>query len=211
MARSDSRGQTITPIGCWWKPTRPMRRSPTGTSPRLRNSVLEHIPHVQAVLDETAASEAGGSLSVCVPNDEFHGQPFDCRGPSIAWTERPCGRLPKGLRSDLPARWPPMMIRGTGKDASRPPDFRSRHIGTTSHPSALAALEWGAIWGFRRLSARRSFGRWILRPRGGRACGSQWLLFTPVYNEPVPDKLGPILSTLPRHGPLADAAPSLDQ
>ena len=69
------------------------------------NSVLEHIPHVQAVLNETARVLKPAALFLfCVPNDSFATSLSIAQVHGSAGAEQPGGSLPKGLQSNLPPR-----------------------------------------------------------------------------------------------------------
>ena len=69
------------------------------------NSVLEHIPHVQAVLNETARVLKPAALFLfCVPNDSFTGSLSIARSMDRLGLSEPGGSLPQGLQSHLPPR-----------------------------------------------------------------------------------------------------------
>ncbi len=152
------------------------------------NSVLEHIPDVEAVLVETARIlRPGAPFLFCVPNGNF------TRDLSVA---RLLERL--GLRSlaDSYRRFFNRISRHVHCDDSEVWTQRLAAAGFTVEafwhyfsPSALAVLEWGHLLGLPSLIMKKLFGRWILVP----SRSNLWLtlsLVRPYYNEPVPQEHG---------------------
>ncbi len=127
------------------------------------NSVLEHIPHVEAVLEEVArVLQPGAPFVFCVPNPRFN-----ARLSLAIFLERARLRSLAGLyraffthisrhcHLDEPAVWQARLQRA-GFTLERWWDYFS--------PRALAVLEWGHYAGLPSLVARKLFGRWILVP-----------------------------------------------
>jgi len=152
------------------------------------NSVLEHIPHLEAVLVETArVLKPGAPFVFCVPNQNFlkHlsiAQFFDRVG--LKWLAG-CYRtlfnkISRHYHCDDPATWE-RRLAGAG--------FKIENYWHYFSPSALAALEWGHYLGLPSWICRMIFGRWILVPQ-------RWNLALPhrllrrYYNEPIPQGHG---------------------
>jgi len=129
----------------------------------VSNSVLEHIPHVEVVLEETArVLRAGAPFIFCVPNQNFLaalsvGRGFDRLGL------RPFGkvyrsffnRISRHHHCDPPQVWQERLERA---------GFRLERWWHYFPPSALALVEWGHYFGLPSLIAHWLSGRWILVP-----------------------------------------------
>ncbi len=152
------------------------------------NSVMEHIPHVQSVLNETARVLKPGALFLfCVPNHNF------TRNLSIARSldglglrrlaaayRKAFNRISRHIHCDDPTTWEERLAAAGFEIAAHWNYFSS---------SALAALEWGHYFGVPSAISRKLFGRWILAPWRFNL----WLTMALVrryYNQPVPDDLG---------------------
>ncbi len=151
----------------------------------LSNSVLEHIPDVEAVLAETArVLRPGAPFYFCVPGDDFLSFLSVGRGLD-ALRLRPLGdayrrffnRISRHHHCDAAETWRVRLERvGLALDHWWP--YFSR--------GALTALEWGHYFGLPSLVAKKLTGRWILWP--SRA--NLWLterLLRRYYTEPLPD------------------------
>jgi SAM-dependent methyltransferase len=129
----------------------------------VSNSVLEHIPEVQAVLAETArVLRPGAPFLFCVPNHNFLpslsiGRLLDRLGlRSLAGLYRGFfNRISRHHHCDPPEVWQARLERA---------GFRLEHWWHYFPPAALAALEWGHYFGLPSLLARRLTGRWVLAP-----------------------------------------------
>ena len=129
----------------------------------ISNSVLEHIPDVQPVLNETfRVLKPGGTFYFCVPGPDF------VRYLSI-------GRLLDGLglRSlgDSYRRFFNRLSRHYHCDGASVWRQRLETAGLTLEdwwayftPGALAALEWGHYLGLPSWLCKKLTGRWILAP-----------------------------------------------
>jgi SAM-dependent methyltransferase len=173
------------------------------------NSVLEHIPQVQAVLDETARVLKPAALFLfCVPNASFAmslsiARSMDRLGlTSLAAAYRKAfNRISRHVHCDDPGIWTERLTAA---------GFQVEAHWNYFSPSALAALEWGHYLGVPAAICKKLFGRWILAPWRS----SLWLtmaLLRRYYNEPVPDELGAYTFYVARRGPSTKPLPSLDQ
>jgi SAM-dependent methyltransferase len=127
------------------------------------NSVLEHIPQVEQVLQETArVLKPGAPFVFCVPNQRFNASLSVAvfldrvRLKSLAtWYRAFFTRISRHRHLDGPEVWQARLQRA-GFVLERWWDYFS--------PRALAVLEWGHYAGLPSLLARKLFGRWILVP-----------------------------------------------
>ena len=127
------------------------------------NSVLEHIPHVEAVLAETArVLKPGAVFAFCVPNHRFN----ESLSIAVALDKlrlTPLARLYRAFFS--------FIARHRHLDDPEVWGRRLEQAGFTVEkwwhyfpPKALAVLEWGHYLGLPSLITRKLFGRWILVP-----------------------------------------------
>lgn len=129
----------------------------------VSNSVLEHIPHVDAVLTETARLlKPGGLFVFCVPNQNFL--------PSLSISRR-LDRL--GLRplGDAYRRFFNRISRHQHCDPPEVWQARLEEAGFTLErwwhyfpPRALQVVEWGHYFGLPSLLIHWLTRRWILAP-----------------------------------------------
>lgn len=129
----------------------------------LSNSVLEHIPNLQAVLNETGRVMRPGALFLfCVPNHRWS------KHLSIASFLRRIGlrrlgesyvrlftRISRHLNMLSPEQWEANLSEA---------GFSLERYWHYFPPSALHALEWGHYFGLPSWLARALAGRWILAP-----------------------------------------------
>ena len=152
----------------------------------ISNSVLEHIPAVEAVLAETArVLRPGAPFYFCVPGDHF--LPFLSIGRALdALRLRPVAdayrrffnRISRHYHCDDAETWRARLERA-GLVLDRRWPYFSR--------GALTALEWGHYLGLPALVAKKLTGRWILSP----SKANLWLtnrLLRHYYEEPLPEK-----------------------
>ncbi len=121
----------------------------------LSNSVLEHIPHIDAVLKETArVLQPNAPFYFCVPNDthfeqlslrKIFGKPYD------VWFRK----IQRVRHADSPAVWKERLERA---------GFRLERHWNYFSPSALHVLEWGHYFGVPSVVAKALSGKWILSP-----------------------------------------------
>jgi len=127
------------------------------------NSVLEHIPHVQEVLAETARLLRPGARFVfCVPNDKFNpglsiARAFEKIGLAFVAEayRRVFTRISRHVHLDGPEIWVQRLEQA---------GFVLERHWHYFPPQALAVLEWGHYFGLPSWMARKLFGRWILAP-----------------------------------------------
>ncbi len=154
----------------------------------LSNSVLEHIPDVEAVLTETARLlQPGAPFLFCVPNSHFPHELSVARFLDRIRLKRLAdfyrrffNRISRHAHCDDAGVWSARLEK-TG--------FKLEACWNYFSPSALAVLEWGHYLGLPSLIVKKLFGRWILVP----SLSNLWLtlrLLRPYYNEPVPQDAG---------------------
>jgi SAM-dependent methyltransferase len=127
------------------------------------NSVLEHIPQVQTVLNETArVLKPGAPFYFCVPNLNFTqnlsvARFFDRLGlKSLATAYRRFfNHISRHQHCDGPDVWEVRLTEA---------GFKVERWWNYFSPSALAMLEWGHYFGLPSLISRKLFGRWIIAP-----------------------------------------------
>ncbi len=149
----------------------------------VSNSVLEHIPDLLPVLEETArVLQPGGHFYFCVPGPSFGRflslsrglDRLGLRGMAKAY-RRFFNRISRHYHCDGVGVWQ-KRLEASGLALNGSWAYFSRR--------ALTALEWGHYLGFPSLVAKKLTGRWILW--GARA--NLWpteLLMRPLYDEPL--------------------------
>jgi SAM-dependent methyltransferase len=150
----------------------------------ISNSVLEHIPDVDAVLAEVArVLRPGAPFYFCVPGDRFLsllsvGRALDAlRLRSLAGAYRQFfNRISRHHHCDGVATWRARLERaGLSLDG----------WWTYFSPGALAAFEWGHYLGLPSLISKRLMGRWVAGPSGPYVWLAERLLRR-YYGEPLP-------------------------
>jgi len=127
------------------------------------NSVLEHIPHMEQVLGETARVLKPGALFVfCVPNHRFNERLSiavfldELRLHSLAKLYRDFfSYIARHRHLDSPEIW---------KSRLELAGFVVEQWWHYFPPNALAVIEWGHYFGLPSLIMRKLTGRWILVP-----------------------------------------------
>jgi SAM-dependent methyltransferase len=119
------------------------------------NSVLEHIPHVETVLKDTARVLKPGALfAFCVPNPRYFsalsltrlfGRTYE------AWFRK----ISRVEHADDPEVWK-IRLEASG--------FQLERWWHYFPPSAMRVLEWGHYFGLSSLVAHFLTGKWILLP-----------------------------------------------
>ncbi len=129
----------------------------------LSNSVLEHIPNLQEVLNETGRLvRKGGLFLFCVPNHRWPYNlsianwlsKFGLKGLAAAYV-RLFTRISRHVNMLSPEEWTERL------------DEAGFDVEAWWHyfpPTALHALEWGHYFGLPSYVARKLFGRWVLWP-----------------------------------------------
>jgi SAM-dependent methyltransferase len=119
----------------------------------LSNSVLEHIPHIDAVLAETArVLQPGAPFYFCVPNPRYFSSLSLSRllGRGYAdWFRR----ISRVHHADEPDAWRARLERA---------GFALERWWHYFSPAAMRVLEWGHYFGLPSLVVRVLTGRWIL-------------------------------------------------
>jgi SAM-dependent methyltransferase len=128
----------------------------------LSNSVLEHIPHIDAVLAETArVLKPGAPFYFCVPNPRYLSELSISRVLGKAYTEW-FRRISRVHHADEPGVWQGRLERA---------GFTLERWWHYFSPSAMRVLEWGHYFGVPSVVARLLTGKWII----GRARWNLWL------------------------------------
>ena len=177
----------------WWAPLRAAARwpghrlrvqadgaampfAPASFASAVSNSVLEHIPHVDAVLRETArVLRPGAPFLFTVPNHRFPRQLWGARQLRAlglhhlaAAYGRWFNRISRHAHTDPPAVWVERLQRA-GFEVVEHWDYFP--------PAALAILEWGHPLGLPALLVKALTGRWLLTSaRWNVAHLYRWLL-----------------------------------
>jgi SAM-dependent methyltransferase len=151
----------------------------------VSNSVLEHIPDVEAVLAETSrVLRPGAPFYFCVPGENFLpflsvGRALDAlhlRSPANTYRGF-FNRISRHHHCDSAETWRTRLKRaGLVLDTWWP--YFSR--------GALTALEWGHYLGLPSLVSKKLTGRWILWPSRINLWPTDRLLRR-YYEEPLPD------------------------
>lgn len=154
----------------------------------VSNSVLEHIPHLDSVLTETArVLQPGAPFIFCVPNHQFLSSLSIGRGLDKIGL-RPLGdayrsffnRISRHHHCDDPQTWAARLQKA---------GFKLEKWWHYFSPAALRVLEWGHYFGAPALVSKKLTGRWIISP-------THWNLavtdrFTrPHYDEPLASENG---------------------
>jgi SAM-dependent methyltransferase len=132
-------------------------------SSAVSNSVLEHIPEIQPVLNEIArVLRPGGLFVFCVPNHQFQaslsiGQFLDrlhlhAQGDAYRGF---FNRIARHHHCDTPEIW----LERLGKAG-----FTLERYWHYYPPKAMQISEWGHLWGTPALITRKLTGKWVLFP-----------------------------------------------
>jgi SAM-dependent methyltransferase len=149
----------------------------------ISNSVLEHIPHVDAVLRETSrVLKPGATFVFCVPNHQFLsslaiGRGLDKMGlHSLGDAYRAFfNRIARHVYCDPPEVWQ------TRLEAA---GFRLERWWHYYSPAAMQVSEWGHYLGVPSLVIRKLTGRWILFPsKKNPALALTYNMIKPYYDQ----------------------------
>jgi len=153
----------------------------------ISNSVLEHIPNVDAVLEDIRrVLKPGGRLVITVPNDHFTqnlsiARFFERSGfkREAEYYRRLFNRISRHYHPDPPAQW-----RGRLEKSG----FRILEEWNYFPPESLRILEWGHYFGLPNWVNKKILGRWVLFPNFGYAHWIHaWLLRHYSKDQKTPD------------------------
>jgi SAM-dependent methyltransferase len=119
------------------------------------NSVLEHIPHIDEVLTDTARClRPDAPFYFCVPNERYLSElslPHVLGKGYTEWFRR----ISRVQHADGPEVWEGRLNKA---------GFRLEKWWHYFSPAAMRVLEWGHYFGVPSLVARKLTGKWILAP-----------------------------------------------
>jgi SAM-dependent methyltransferase len=119
------------------------------------NSVLEHIPHIEAVLAETArVLKMDAPFYFCVPNTRYLSELSISRALGEGYTEW-FRKISRVHHADEPEVWKER-LEHTGFELVRWWHYFS--------PASMRVLEWGHYFGAPSVFTRLITGRWIIAP-----------------------------------------------
>ena len=152
-------------------------------SSAVSNSVLEHIPHLDEVLTETArVLKPGAPFIFCVPNHQFLSSlsisnGFDRLGLRFVGDayRNFFNRISRHHHCDDPQTWEARLQKA---------GFRLEKWWHYFSPSALHTLEWGHYFGLPSLISKKLTNRWILVPQPWNLSVTRKIT-EPHYNEPL--------------------------
>lgn len=143
------------------------------------NSVLEHIPHIDAVLKETArVLQPGAPFYFCVPNTRYLTELSISKILGKMYTEW-FRRISRVQHADEPEVWRARLEKA---------GFTLEKHWNYFSPSAMRVLEWGHYFGVPSVAAKVLTGKWIISP-------TKWNLyftekFVRRYASPAPVENG---------------------
>jgi SAM-dependent methyltransferase len=149
----------------------------------VSNSVLEHIPEVEAVLKEAArVLKPGAPFVFCVPNHRFLptlsiGRFFDrVKLKPLGKAYRAFfNRISRHYHCDAPEIW---------EDRLAQAGFQVEEWWDYFSPAALRTLEWGHYLGLPSWVSQVLFGRWILSPTRWNLALTERLIAPYFYEDP---------------------------
>jgi SAM-dependent methyltransferase len=117
------------------------------------NSVLEHIPHIDAVLAETArVLKKNAPFYFCVPNTRYLSELSISRVLGKGYTEW-FQKISRVSHADEPDVWQKRLEQA---------GFTLEHSWNYFSPASMRVLEWGHYFGVPSVFARVLTGRWII-------------------------------------------------
>lgn len=119
------------------------------------NSVLEHVPHIEAVLADVARLlQPGAPFYFCVPNERYLSELSLSHLLGRGYTEW-FRRISRVHHADGPQVWQARL-----EEAG----FRLENWWHYFSPSAMRVLEWGHYFGLPSLLSRKMTGKWVIAP-----------------------------------------------
>jgi 8-oxo-dGTP pyrophosphatase MutT (NUDIX family) len=152
----------------------------------LSNSVLEHIPHIDAVLAETArVLKPGAPFVFCCPNQDYYHQlslpgmlrALGLKGMASAYQDW-FMRMSRTEHADPVAVW---------QDRLEQAGFALERSWNYFSPQSLHVLEWGHFLGAPSLLPMKLFKRWIISPSRWNLWLTEKLVRPYAKTEPRPD------------------------
>jgi SAM-dependent methyltransferase len=138
------------------------------------NSVLEHIPNIEAVLADTVrVLRQGAPFYFCVPNERYLSELSISHLLGKGYTDW-FRRISRVQHADSPQVW---------QDRLEIAGFQLERWWHYFSPSAMRVLEWGHYFGLPSLVAKKLTGNWILVP----AKWNLWLMDKLVRKFASPD------------------------
>ena len=124
-------------------------------SSAFSNSVLEHIPHIELVLEDLGrVLKSGAPFYFCVPNERYLSELSISRLLGRGYTEW-FRRISRVEHADGPQTWERRLERA---------GLRLERWWHYFSPSAMRVLEWGHYFGLPSLVAKKLTGKWIIVP-----------------------------------------------
>jgi SAM-dependent methyltransferase len=143
----------------------------------ISNSVLEHIPHIEVVLAETArVLKPGAPFYFCVPNPRYLSELSISRVLGKGYTAW-FRRISRVHHADEPDVWQGRLERA---------GFTLERWWHYFSPAAMRVLEWGHYFGVPSLVAHVLTGKWII----SRARWNLWLTEKIVRKYASPELVG---------------------
>jgi SAM-dependent methyltransferase len=119
------------------------------------NSVLEHIPHIDAVLADVARClKPDAPFYFCVPNERYLSELSISHVLGKGYTEW-FRRISRTVHSDGPKVWEARLQKA---------GFKMERWWHYFSPASLRVLEWGHYFGLPSLLVRKLTGKWIIAP-----------------------------------------------
>lgn len=143
------------------------------------NSVLEHIPHIDAVLADTArVLKPGAPFYFCVPNTRYLSELSISRLLGSGYTEW-FRKISRVSHADEPDVWQARLQRA---------GFALERWWHYFSPASMRVLEWGHYFGVPSVVARMLTGKWII----AQTKWNLWLTerYVKSYASPVPLERG---------------------
>ena len=152
----------------------------------VSNSVLEHIPHLDDVLAETArVMRPGAPFVFCCPNDDYYKKlsiparlkKLGLKGLAQAYTDW-FMKISRTHHADPVDVWEARLARA---------GFRLERWWHYFPVASLHALEWGHYFSAPALLPKKLFDRWLINPNRWNLALTEKLLRPYAHTEPHPD------------------------